>query len=104
VILDFPYALSDDDALDRLHALADYWSAKHGVAARWDGADAYFDGKVKGVKFDGKVSIGGGRVHADVKTGFLAEKLGGKAYVKRKLTDYLDPANSLEELRSRVPR
>ena len=103
VILDFPYQLNDDEALDRLRALSDYWLAKHRIAARWEGSDVFFDGKVKGVKFNGKVSIGGGRVHADVKTGFLAEKLGGKAYVKGKLEDYLDPAKSLDELRARVP-
>jgi len=103
VILDYPYSLEEDDALARLKALADYWQKKHGVKATWDGTDVHFDGRVKGVRFDGKVSIGGGRVYADVKTGFLAEKLGGKAYVKRKLADYLDPSNSIEELRSRIP-
>jgi len=103
VILDYPYSLDEDDALARLKALADYWQKKHGVKATWEGNDVHFDGKVKGVRFDGKVTIGGGRVYANVKTGFLAEKLGGKAYVKGKLADYLDPSNSIEELRSRIP-
>ncbi|MBX3251784.1 MAG: polyhydroxyalkanoic acid system family protein [Myxococcales bacterium] len=104
MILDHRYTVSDEDAVERLRALADYWDAKHGVKARWEGHVAHFDGKVMGVRFSGAVSITGGNVHADVKAGFLAEKLGAKAYVQRKLTDYLDPATSLEELRSRIPR
>lgn len=103
MILDFPYTVSDEEALERLHALTDYWLKKHSVAARWAGPQAFFNGKVKGVHFDGTVTIGGNRVRADVNVGFLAEKIGGKAYVKRKLTDYLDPAKTLAELRARIP-
>jgi hypothetical protein len=55
------------------------------------------------VKFEGRVRVGDGRLVADVKAGFLAEKLGGRQYVERKLEDYLDPKRSLEELRARVP-
>ncbi|MCB9600076.1 MAG: polyhydroxyalkanoic acid system family protein [Sandaracinus sp.] len=102
MILDHAYTIADEDAVARLHCLADYWHAKHGVKARWEGHHAHFDGKVMGVSFAGKVVIGNGRVHADVKAGFLAEKLGAKAYVQRKLTDYLDPAKTVEELRARV--
>lgn len=102
MILDHPYTLDDSDACERLRALADYWQSKHGIKARWEGSDVFFDGRVMGVSFDGKVTIGGGRVHADVRAGFLAEKLGAKAYVTRKLTDYLDPAKTVEELRARV--
>ena len=104
VILDHPYTVSDAEALERLHALTDYWLAKHDVHARWEGPQVFFNGKVKGVKFDGTVVVGGKKVHADVNVGFLAEKIGGKAYVQRKLVDYLDPAKTVEELRRRVPR
>ncbi len=104
MILDFPYTVSDEEALERLHALTDYWLAKHSVRARWEGPEVFFNGKVKGVKFDGTVVVGGKKVHADVNVGFLAEKIGGKAYVQRKLADYLDPANTLAELKARVPR
>lgn len=102
MILDHPYTLDDTDALDRLRCLADYWYAKYGVKARFEGSDVFFDGKVMGVSFAGKVEVRGGRVHADVKAGFLAEKLGAKAYVQRKLGEYLDPTHTIEELRARV--
>ena len=102
MILDFPYTVSDEEALERLHALTDYWLAKHSVRARWEGPEVFFNGKVKGVKFDGTVVVGGKKVHADVNVGFLAEKIGGKAYVQRKLADYLGPANTLAELKARA--
>jgi hypothetical protein len=102
--LERTYELSDEDALERMKALADYWSTKHGIDARWNGDEVVLSGKVKGVKFDGKVQIGDGRLIADVKAGFLAEKLGGRKYVEGKLDDYLDPNKTIEELRARIPK
>lgn len=97
------YDLPDDDALARLRALTDYWVKKHGVKMQWDGGTVTLSGRVMGVKFDGTVRVGGGKLVADVKAGFLAEKLGAKSYVEGKLADYLDPGKSLEELRARIP-
>ena len=98
------YRLPDDEALARLRALTDYWSAKYRVRAEWDGATARISGKVRGVGFDGTVTVRDGRLSADIKAGFLAEKLGGKLYVERKLDDYLDPSRTIAELAARVPR
>ncbi|MFT5357240.1 MAG: hypothetical protein ACI9KE_004474, partial [Polyangiales bacterium] len=60
-------------------------------------------GRIKGVRFLGTVKIGGGRVEANIDAGFLAEKLGAKRYVSRKVDDYLNPSNSLESLDARLP-
>ncbi|MEM6957586.1 MAG: polyhydroxyalkanoic acid system family protein [Myxococcota bacterium] len=98
------YDQTDEEALERLKLLADYWSAKWGFAPTWDGGTARFDGRVVGVRFRGTVEIGRGRVHARMNAGFLAEKLGGRAYVSRKVDDYLDPANSIASLRARIER
>ncbi len=97
------YALEDDDVVARLRALTDYWKARHGIDSEWDGGEVRLRGRKMGVKYDAKVIIGGGVVRADVEAGFLAEKLGAPAYVERKVADYLDPANSLASLRSRIP-
>lgn len=98
------YALSEDDALARAHALTDYWAKKHGVRVEWRGdGEVRLSGRVMGVKFDGVVHLGGGSIRAEMDAGFLAEKLGGRAYVERKLDDYLDPAKTLDELRARIP-
>lgn len=98
------YTLSDDDALARAHALTDYWAKKHGVNVVWREQEVRLHGRVMGVKFDGTVSIRDGRIHASFDAGFLAQKLGARAYVERKLDDYLDPAHSVESLRARIPR
>ncbi len=101
--IDHSFTLAEDEALDRLHALGDYWSAKYGVSVTWTGPRGKVSGKVRGVKFDGHMQVASGRITADIKAGFLAEKLGGKKYVEGKIADYLNPAHTLAELRARIP-
>lgn len=98
------YVLPDDEALARARALTDYWAKKHGVNVEWRGNEVRLYGRVLGVKFDGTVQVGGGRIRAAVKAGLLAEKLGARQYVERKLDDYLDERNTIEMLRARIPR
>ena len=81
--------------LERAKALTGYWSAKYGVKTEWSGSTGRVSGKVRGVKFNGTVRIEAGRVSADIKAGFLAEKLGGKKYVEGKIEDYLNPAHTV---------
>lgn len=100
--LDEPYSCEDDVALARMHALADYWLAKYQIVTTWSGAKATIRGKVLKVKFDGNIAVENGSVSAQVEAGFLAEKLGGKKYVQRKVREYLDPSVSLEELQARA--
>lgn len=97
------YECSDEEALARLQSLARYWNKKWGIDPGWRDSTANFDGRIKGVKFRGTVKIGDGRVEANIDAGFLAEKLGAKRYVSRKVDDYLNPANSLESLNARLP-
>jgi len=97
------YAFDDEEALARLRALTDYWSAKHGVHTEWKDFTAHLAGRKMGVKYRADVQLREGKLTAQVEVGFLAEKLGGPAYVRRKVADYLDPANSLASLRARVP-
>ncbi len=102
--LDRHCTLPDEDVLARAHALTEYWAKKHNVTVSWkNDREVHLSGRVMGVKFDGRVQIGEGKIHAEMNAGFLAEKLGGRAYVQRKLDDYLDPARSLAELRARIP-
>ena len=98
--LDRTHQFSKDEALARLQALTDYWG-KYGVKSTWRGDRAQVAGKIKGVKFEGDFSVQDGRIVGNVKAGFLAEKLGGQQYVDRKLTEYLDPSASLDDLKAR---
>ena len=100
MLMERPHGFSAEEALARIQALTTYWT-QYGVRAQWTGNTAFVDGKVKGVKFRGEIRVEAHSIVADIKAGFLAEKLGGKKYVERKINDYLDAANSLEELQAR---
>ena len=100
--LDKQHPHSQEEAVARIRALTDYWDTRHGTHTVWQGSSARINGKVKGISFSGTFEVEQGRLVADVKVGFLAEKIGGRAYVERKLDDYLDPGNSLESLQARI--
>ncbi len=97
--IDFPYALSDDDARARLEVLAKYLSNRHGIAVTWqDAARASFHGKYLVVKIDGELTLGGG--HARFRgedPGFLWRGR-AKAYIEGKLAKYLDPKATVSDL------
>jgi hypothetical protein len=101
--LDKPHSHSQEDAVARIRALTDYWDTRHGTRTVWTGNSARISGKVKGLSFDGTFTVEERRLIADVKVGFLAEAIGGRGYVERKLDDYLNPNNTLESLRARIP-
>lgn len=100
--LERTFGFSEEEAVARVRALTDYWDTRHGTRTVWQGNTARINGKVKGISFDGNFRFEGNRLLADVKVGFLAEKIGGRAYVERKLDDYLNPGNTLESLQARV--
>ena len=95
-----PHSFSADDAAARLRALTSYWDSRYGTKTTWTGYAARIVGKVKGIKFDGKFNVAESTLNADVKVGFLAERMGGKGYVEHKLEQYLDPNSPIESLKS----
>jgi hypothetical protein len=96
------HRFSQEEAQARVQALTDYWDTRYNTQTIWTGNRATINGKVKGISFEGSFSIESDRLVADVKVGWLAEKIGGKAYVERKLMDYLSPGVTLEELQAKV--
>lgn len=98
--LEYPHSFTPEEAQARIRALTDYWM-KYGIQSSWRGDSAEISGKVKGVSFSGTLRLGAGALTGEVKVGFLAEKLGGRAYVERKLSEYLDPKVTLDELKAR---
>jgi predicted GNAT superfamily acetyltransferase len=97
--IDFPYALSDQDARSRLDLLASYLNNRHGIQVTWiDGERARFIGKYLVVKIDGELTVGNG--HARFRgedPGFLWRSK-AKDYIQNKLAKYLDPNASTAEL------
>src|SRR4051812_27835051 len=97
--IDFPYVLSEQDALSRLQILGTYLTNRHGINVTWvDDTRAKFKGKYLVVKIEGELSLGSG--HARFKgedPGFLWRNR-AKDYIQSKLAKYLDPANAVTEL------
>lgn len=97
--IDFPYALSDEDARARLERLGTYLANRHGIQVTWlDPARARFAGKYMVVKIDGELSLGNG--HARFKgedPGFLWRNK-AKDYIHGKLAKYLDASVQASEL------
>ena len=97
--IDYPYSLSDQDALARLQILGTYLQNRHGISVTWvDPTRAKFAGKYLVVKIDGELSLSGG--HARFRgedPGFLWRNK-AKDYIKEKLAKYLDPSCELAAL------
>ncbi len=90
--IDFPYALSDNDAKSRLEILGTYLGNRHGIKVTWvDGQRAKFSGKYLVVKIDGELTLGNGRAQfRGEDPGFLWRSR-AKDYIQGKLAKYLDP-------------
>jgi hypothetical protein len=97
--IDFPYALSDQDARSRLELLSAYLNNKHGIQVTWlDTLRARFAGRYMVVKIDGELTLGDG--HARFKgedPGFLWRNK-AKDYIQGKLAKYLDPKVAAADL------
>lgn len=95
-----PHNFSADDAAARIRALTSYWDSRYGTRTTWAGTTATITGKVKGIKFNGNFAVSDSTLDANVKVGFLAEKMGGRGYVEHKLEQYLDPSTPTDKLKN----
>jgi Putative polyhydroxyalkanoic acid system protein (PHA_gran_rgn) len=97
--IDYPYSLSEQEALARLQILGTYLANRHGIKVTWvDENRAKFNGKYLVVKIDGELSLGAG--HARFKgedPGFLWRNR-AKDYIHNKLAAYLDPKTVMSAL------
>jgi Putative polyhydroxyalkanoic acid system protein (PHA_gran_rgn) len=97
--IDYPYSLSEQDALARLQILGTYLANRHGIKVTWvDEHRAMFNGKYLVVKIEGELSLGEG--HARFKgedPGFLWRNR-AKDYIQNKLAAYLDPKTEMVAL------
>lgn len=97
-----PHHLGKEDATARMQALTLYWDTRYGTRTSWDGSKARITGRVRGIKFDGTFDVEESQLAGDIKVGFLAEKIGGRSYVERKLAQYFDADTSLEVLQAKL--
>ncbi len=97
-----PHTLSEEDATARIRSLCLYWDTKYGTSTTWRDNAARITGRVRGIKFDGTFTVLDSLIKGDIKVGFLAERIGGRGYVERKLQSYLNPNTSLETLQAKI--
>jgi len=96
--IDRTHPFSIDEARQRLEALTTYWKTKHGIRPEWSGNTLRVKGSVKGIDFDAKMVIDDKAVKCEADVGWLAERLGARAYIEKKLNEYLDPSKKPESL------
>lgn len=92
------HSFPGDEAQQRILALTEYWGSKYGIKSEWTGGSARIKGRVKGISFDAKVDVGATKITCEADVGFLAERLGARSYIEKKLDEYLAPATALPAL------
>jgi len=98
-VIDYDHSLSLEDARERIHALGDYLSNKHGIGVTWSGEDqAKISGKYLVVSFEGTVNVEAKRVRFEGKDPGMLWRGKAKDYLTQKLQKYLDPSKPLDSL------
>lgn len=93
-----PHSLGKGEAKRRLEKLAGYWQQKYGVAVQWQGDSARLKGSVKGIDFDAAFTVRDDVVEAEGTDPGLLLRAVATGYLKRKLSDYLDPSRTDDDL------
>lgn len=92
------HSLGKDEAKRRVERLTNYWHEQYGVSVDWQGDNARFRGSVKGIVFDANVTVNDRSIDAEGTDPGLLVRSVATAYLKKKLSDYLDPSKSVEEI------
>jgi len=97
---EYPHSLTQREAAERLLALTDYWDAQYNTRTEWNGDTGTICGRVLGLSFRARFDVEPDRLHGELQVSFLAVRMGGRQYLKRKLDHYLNPAIPLDDLRA----
>ena len=97
--LEYRHSFSPDEARERVRALTDYLSNKHGMQVQWTGPDtARVRGKYTVVNIEADLKLESGRVQVQGKDPGFMWRLPAKKYIEGKLVQYLDSARPLDVL------
>jgi hypothetical protein len=96
--IDRTHSFSIEEARSRLEALTTYWQTKYGITPRWSGNTLRCTGSVRGIDFDAKMDVAEKGITCEADVGWLAERLGARAYIEKKLGEYLDASKPLTAL------
>lgn len=94
------HPFTHEEAKARVRALADYLSNKHRMTIAWTGDDRFhLTGKYTVVELDVTVQIGPNKVQVNGPDPGLLLRGPAKAYISRKVNEYLSPSASLDSLK-----
>lgn len=97
--IEHKHSFGHDEAKSRARALAEYMSNRHGMQVEWTGDDAFrMRGKYKVVSVDVNVKVDPDRVQVTGKDPGMLWRGPAKAYVTRKIEQYMDPSVGLDSL------
>ena len=97
--LEHAHSLDSQDARERMKALGDYLSNKHGLGVTWSSDDeARISGKYLVVTIEGAVTLREGAVQFRGKDPGMLWRGKAKDYLSRKLAKYLDPSTPVGDL------
>lgn len=99
VNIEHNHQFAQDEAKARVQALAEYMSNKHGMQVQWTGDDSFrMQGKYKVVSIDATITLGPNKIQVTGKDPGMLWRGPAKAYITKKLEQYLNPGTSLDSL------
>ncbi len=98
--LEHRHSFAHDEARERVRALTDYLSNKHGMRVEWTGPDtAHVSGRYTVVTIDADLRLDEtGLIAVEGKDPGMLWRLPAKKYIEGKLVQYLDAAKPLDTL------
>lgn len=97
--IEHKHPFAHDEAKARARALADYLQNKHGMKIDWTGDDGFtLRGKYTVVNIDVTVKILPDKVHVVGPDPGMLWRSPAKAYIAKKLDQYMSPAAALDGL------
>jgi Putative polyhydroxyalkanoic acid system protein (PHA_gran_rgn) len=97
--IDFKHSLSVDEAKERVRALGEYLTNRHGIGVTWDGPDrANVNGKYMVVSIKGHVTFTDGVVHFEGEDPGFLWRGKAKSYLTEKLEKYMNAKTPVSDL------
>lgn len=99
--IEVPHALAPAEARARMMELGRYWQTKYGIRPTWTGERAVLAGSFMGHGFDAAIEVGRSAVVLEGPDPNRLIRTSAVSYLERKMSEYLNPGNSLRRLRAR---
>jgi hypothetical protein len=90
--------MSQAEAKERLMAMGEYFTNKHGIHVTWTGDSATVKGKYLVVTIDGALRFEDGKAVFEGKDPGMLWRGKAREYISGKIQKYLDPRTKLENL------